>query len=130
MPTEMLKLVMEFSSVLQVMNSSISGMVDAQHRHVGAAPAAALGHLTEGFIIDAQETHRTGGLTGGGFDQRVLRAQAGEGKAIAAAGLLDQGRIAQRLEDARRVAPHIIGDGQHKAGSQLAQRRTSPGKGR
>jgi len=54
----------------------------------------------------------------------------GEGEAIAAAGLLDQGRVTQGLENARAVTSHVIGDGQNKASSQLSKRRTRAGKGR
>ena len=104
-------------------------MIDAQHSHVGAAAGAALGDLAKGLIVDAQETHRSGSLPGGGLDQGAFGAQAREGKAIAAAGLLDQGGIAQSLEDARRVATHIIGDGQHETGCQLPERRAGAGKG-
>ena len=104
-------------------------MVHAQHGHVGAAAGAALGDLAKGMVIDAQEADRPGGLPGGGFDQRALGAQAREGEAVAAAGLLDQRGVAQGLEDAGGVAAHIIGDGQDKAGGQLAERRAGAGKG-
>ena len=90
---------------------------------------AALGDLAKGVVVDAQEADRAGGLPGGGFDQRALGAQAGEGEAVAAAGLLDQGGVAQGLEDAGRVAAHIIGDGQDETGGQLAQRGARAGEG-
>ena len=40
------------------------GMIHAQDAHVGAAAGSALGDLTKGMIIHAQETNRTGGLPG------------------------------------------------------------------
>ena len=104
-------------------------VVDAQDGHIGAAAGAALGDLAEGVVVDAQEADRAGGLPGGGFDQGALGAQAREGEAVAAAGLLDEGGIAQGLEDAGRIAAHIVGDGQHKTGSQLAERCAGAGKG-
>ena len=129
MPTEMLKLVICVFVGLAGDELFDIRMVHAQHGHVGAAAGAALGDLAEGLVVDAQEAHRPGGLPGGGFHQRALGAQAREGEAVAAAGLLDQRRIAQGLEDAGRIAAHVIGDGQHKAGGQLAQRRAGAGKG-
>jgi hypothetical protein len=38
-----------------------------------------------------------------------LRAQAREVEAVPAAGLLDEGGIAQGLEDAGGIAAHVIG---------------------
>ena len=75
-------------------------MIHAQHGHIGAAAGAALGDLAEGMVVHAQKADRTGCLAGRGFHQRALGAQAGEGEAVAAAGLLDQRSIAQGLEDA------------------------------
>ena len=118
-----------FSLVLQVMNSSTSGMVHAQDGHVGAAAGAALGDLTEGVVVDAQEADRSGGFAGGGFDDAALGAQAGEGKAVAAAGLLDEGGVAQGLEDAGGVAAHVIIDGQDKAGGELPEGSAGAGEG-
>ena len=83
-------------------------MIHAQDGHVGAAAGAALGDLAKGMVVDAQEADRPGGLPGGGFDQAALGAQAREGEAVAAAGLLDEGGIAQGLEDAGGVAAHVI----------------------
>src|SRR6266542_2992146 len=42
--------------------------------------------------------------------------------------MLDQRRIAQGLEDTRRVAPHVIGDREYKTGGKLAQRSPCAGK--
>ncbi len=102
MPTEMLKLVIEFSLVLQVMKSSTSGWSTRSTAMLAPRRRAALGDLAKGVVVDAQETHRAGGLAGGGFHQGAGWAQAREGEAVAAAGLLDQGGIAQGLEDAGR----------------------------
>ena len=75
-------------------------VIHAQDGHVGAAAGAALGDFAKGVVVDAQEADRTGGLAGRGFHQAALWAQAGEREAVAAAGLLDEGSIAQGLEDA------------------------------
>ena len=99
-------------------------MVNADDGHVCAAAGTALGDFAKGVVIDAQETDRSCGLAGRGFDQGADRAQAGEGKAVAAAGLLDEGGIAQSLEDAGGLASHVIRDGQDKAGGQLAEGRS------
>jgi len=104
-------------------------MVHAQHGHVGAAAGAALGDLAKGVVINAQKADRTGGLTGGGLDVGALGAQAGEGKAVAAASLLDEGGVAQGLEDAGGVATHVVIDGEDEAGGELPQRGTSTGEG-
>ncbi len=104
-------------------------VIHAQDGHVGAAAGAALGDLAEGVVVDAQEADRSGGLPGGGFDQGALGAQVREGKAVAAAGLLDERGVAQGLEDAAGFAAHVVADGQHKAGSQLPERRARAGEG-
>ena len=104
-------------------------MIHAQDGHVGAAPGAALGDFAKGMVIDPQKADRAGGLPGGGFDQGAGGAQAGEGEAVAAAGLLDEGGIPQGLENPGGILAHIIGDGQHKAGGQLPQRCPGPGEG-
>ncbi len=106
------------------------GVVDAQHGHVGPAPRAPLGDLAEGLVIDAQEADRAGGLAGRGVNVVPLGPQAREGEAVAAARLLDERRVAQGLEDAGRVAAHVVDDGQDEAGGQLAQRRARAGEGR
>jgi len=105
-------------------------VVDAQHGHVGPAPRATLRDLAESLVVHPQEAHRPGRLAHRGAHQGALGPQPAEGKAVAAARLLDQGRVAQRLEDTRRRAPHVIFNRQHKAGRQLAQRRARPGEGR
>lgn len=104
-------------------------VVDAQNGHVGAAAGASLGDFTEGVVVDAQESHGTGGFAGGGFDDAALGAQAGEGESVAAAGLLDEGSVAQRLEDAGGVTTHVVVDGQDKAGGELSEGGAGTGKG-
>ena len=64
MPTEMLKLVIWFSSVLQVMNSSTSGWSTRRTAMLAPRPGAALGDLAEGVVVDAQKADRPGGLPG------------------------------------------------------------------
>ncbi len=104
-------------------------MVHAQDSHVGAAAGAALGDLAEGVVIDAQEADRTGGLPGGGLDVGALGAQAGEGETVAAAGLLDEGGVAQGLEDAGGIATHVVADGEDEAGGELPEGRARAGEG-
>ena len=104
-------------------------VIHAQHGHVGAAARAALGHFAEGVVVNAQEAHRAGGLPGRGFHQAALGAQARKGKAVAAAGLLDQGGVPQGGEDAGGFLAHVVRNGQHETGRQLAQGGAGPGKG-
>lgn len=103
-------------------------VVDAQDGHVGTAACAALGDLTEGVVVDAQETDGTGGFAGGGFDDAALGAQAREGKAVAAAGLLDESSVAQGLEDAGGIAPHVVINGEDEAGGELPERGAGAGE--
>ena len=58
-----------------------------------------------------------GGHAAGGAHIAVLGSQPGKGKAGAAAGLVDQGGIAQGAENAL----HAVLDRQHEAGRQLPQ---------
>ena len=106
------------------------GMIHAQDTHIGATPGPALGDLTKGMIVDAQESNRPGGLSRRRFDERTFRPQAREGEAVAAAGLLDQGRVTQGLENTRAITSHIIGNRQNEAGGQLSKRRARTGKRR
>ncbi|OQB00637.1 MAG: hypothetical protein BWY25_01737 [Chloroflexi bacterium ADurb.Bin222] len=87
-------------------------MVHPQDAHVGAAPRTALGDFPEGAVVDAQESYRTGGFAHAGNHQTGARAQTGEREAVAAAGLLNERGIAQRLEDAALFFAHVIFDGQ------------------
>jgi len=106
------------------------GMVDPQHAHIGSAARAALGNLAEGVVVDFQEPNRSGCLTGRGVDNGALRTQAGKVKAVAAAGLLDQGGIAKGAENAVLGTPHIIGNRQHKASRELPERCPCAGESR
>ena len=105
-------------------------MVHTQDCHVGAAAGTALGHFTESVVIDSQETDRAGGLTGGRAHNGAFRAQAGEGEAVPAAGLLDQRGIAERREDTALFSAHIIADRENKTGCELSQRSAGTGEGR
>ncbi len=93
-----------------------------------AKERAALRDLTERGIIDAQKTDGTGRDAGACQHVIAARAQAREREAVSAACLLDQGRVAQSLEDARTVASHIIGDRQNKTCRELTQRSPCTGK--
>ena len=74
------------------------------------------------MIIDAQESNRPGSLSRRGFDERAFWPQAREREAVSTTGLLDQGRVPQGLENACRVAPHIVFNREDKTGCQLSQR--------
>ncbi len=104
------------------------GVIHAQDGHVGAAAGAALRHLAERDIVDAQEADRPGGDARAGGHGVVLGAQPREGEAVAAAGLLDQRGVAQGLEDAVGCLAEIIGDRQDEAGRELAQGRACAGE--
>ena len=105
-------------------------MVHAQNSHVGTASGTALGYFTESMVVDPQKSNGPGCLTGTGAHDGAFRAQAGERETVATAGLLDQGRIAQCLENAGIFLPHVIADGKNETGSQLSQWSTGTGKGR
>ncbi len=104
-------------------------MVDAEDGHVGAAAGAALGNLTEGVVVDTEEPDGSGGFAGGSFDDAALGAETGEGKAVAAAGLLDESGVAERLEDAGGVATHVIINGEDEAGGELSEGSAGAGEG-
>ena len=103
-------------------------MIHAQDSHIGTPARAALSDLPKSLIVDAQKTHRTGGLTSRGLHQGSVRAQTRKGKSIAAAGLLDQGGVPQGLKNTGRISAHIIANGENKTGSQLAEGCASTGK--
>ncbi|MPN20373.1 hypothetical protein SDC9_167752 [bioreactor metagenome] len=86
-------------------------VIDTQHGHVGAAAGAALSYFAKGVIVDAQKADWAGSLAGRGLDQGALGTQAREREAVAAAGLLNEGSVAQGLEDTGRIAAHIIHNG-------------------
>jgi hypothetical protein len=88
-----------------------------------------LGDFAKSMVVHPQESDRAGGFTGGRFDQGSLWPQVREREPVAAAGLLDESGVAQRLEDAGGFAAHVVGDGQHEAGGELAERGAGAGKG-
>ncbi len=106
------------------------GVIYAQHAHVGAAPRSPLRNLPERAVVDPQEAHGPRRFPHAGKYQRGLGTQAGKGEAVAAAGLLDQRRVAQGLENPPRFLAHIVFDGQDETGRQLSQRRAGAGEGR
>ena len=95
-------------------------MIHPQDAHIGAATGAA---LLDGFGSHVKHTHkadRAGSHTAGGADGGACLPQAAEGKAGAAARLMDEGGILHRIKDVH----HAVIDGQHEAGAQLTQRAT------
>ena len=52
-----------------------------------------------------------------------FRPQIGEGEPVAAAGLLNQSGIAEGLENACRIAAHVVADRQDEARGELPERR-------
>ncbi|MNS49618.1 hypothetical protein D3C72_822310 [compost metagenome] len=91
-------------------------VVDAQNAHVGAAAHAALLDALGGRVVDVHEGHGARAHALGRVDDVVLGAQAREGEAGAATGLVNEGRVLGGLEDAGQVVRH----GQHEAGAELA----------
>jgi hypothetical protein len=98
------------------------GVIHLQHGHVGAPSRPSLADDSRGDVKDAHKTHRACGLPPAAAYPGSPGAQPGEGKPRSPAGLLDQRCVAQRLKDAVLLAPHVVGDGKHKAGRQLPQR--------
>ena len=98
-------------------------MIATEDGHIGAAPRPPLRDLPKRPVVHAQKADRPRGLARRGFDERLLGAQAREAKPVAAARLLNQCRVAQRLEDARPRAAHIVFDLEHETGCQLPERR-------
>ena len=94
-------------------------MIDAEHRHVRAAARPALRDLSERGVVDAQETDRAGRDARARDHVIAARAQTRKRKTVAAAGLLDQRRRAQRRKNAARVASHIVGDRQNETRREL-----------
>ena len=84
------------------------GVIDTQNSHVGPAARAALRHLAERAVVGLEEAHGAGGDARAGSDAVALGPQTRKGKAVAAAGLLDQRGVAQRLEDAVRSLAQVI----------------------
>ena len=100
-------------------------VVDPQHAHVRAAAEGALLDGLGGLGEDLDEGHRAlGGATRAG-DYVAAGAQTREAKARAAAGLLDQGRGLDRVEDALDRVLHR----QHKARAEHAHLTASVHQG-
>ena len=73
-------------------------VVHPQHPHVGTAAGSALGYFPKGMVVDAQESHGTGRLTGRRFHQSTLGAQSRERETVSTTRLLDERRVTQGLE--------------------------------
>src|SRR5512143_2287948 len=58
-----------------------------------------------------------------------MRPEAREREAVSAAGLLDQGGVAEGLEDTSGIAAHIVCNRQDETGGQLAKRRAGTREG-
>ena len=105
------------------------GVIDLQHGHIRPTSRAALSHLAERDVVHLQEADRSRGDARARRHRITLGTQPREGKAIPAAGLLDQRRVAQGLKDAVGPPAHVIRDGEDKARGELAQRRARAGEG-
>ena len=99
-------------------NSSTSGCDGREHRHVRAAPDAALLDDLGRRVVDAHERDRPARDAVGGLHDVAARPQAREREAGAAARLVDERRPLQRVEDAGEV----VLDRQHEAGGELPVR--------
>ena len=106
-----------FAVLLGVDETENVGMVDVQDTHVGAAAGAALLYHVGGGVKGVNEADRAGSHAPGGADHVPLRAQAGEGKAGAAATLVDQGGLPHPGENRFQRVVHR----QDKAGGELLQ---------
>ena len=92
-------------------------VINPENGHVGPPPGAP---LLDGFGGDIENIHEgdgTGGHALGGKDPVVFGADAGEGKAGAAAAFVNQGGVFDGLEDAGDIIVHR----QHETGGQLPQ---------
>ena len=92
-------------------------MVHREDAHIGAPAGAALLHRLRCRVKNGHEGDGARGDALGGLYHVVLRPDAGEGKARAAARLVDKSGMLHGLED----LVHGVAHGQHKAGGQLAQ---------
>ncbi len=75
------------------------GMVNPEDAHVGPATGSA---LLDGFCGRVKYTHkgnRAAGNAGGGHDQIIGRTQPRERKSGAAAGLMNQSRVFEGVEN-------------------------------
>ena len=92
-------------------------VVHPEDPHVGAPAGAALLDGFGGHVEDVHEGDGAGGHPLGGEHRVVGGPDVGEGKAGAAAGLVDEGGLFHRVEDALDVIVHR----QDEAGGELAQ---------
>ncbi len=92
-------------------------VVHPEDAHVGAPAGAALLDGFGGHVEDVHEGDGAGGHPLGGEHRVVGGPDAGEGEAGAAAGLVDEGSLFHRVEDALDVIVHR----QDEAGGELAQ---------
>ena len=93
-------------------------MIHAQNPHIRAAAGAALLDSLRRHVKHPHKADRAARHAAGGVDRAAAGAQTGEGKAGAAAGLMDQRCLLDRLKN--RL--HTVLDRQNKAGGQLAER--------
>ena len=90
-------------------------MIDVEDAHVGAPAAAALFHHLGGGVEDPHEAHGAAGHPAGAAHLVAPGPEVGEGKAGAAAGLVDQGHVPHALQDGAHVVLHR----NDEAGGQL-----------
>ena len=92
-------------------------MVDIEDAHIGAAAGAALFDHIGGGVKGVDKADRAGGHAAGSADHIPLGAQAGKGKAGAAAAFMNQGGLPYPVKDGFQGIVHR----QHKAGGKLLQ---------
>ena len=92
-------------------------VVDIQDAHIGPAAGAALFDHIGGGVKGVDKADRAGGHAAGGADHIPLGAQAGKGKAGAAAAFVNQGGLPHPVKDGFQGIVHR----QHKAGGKLLQ---------
>ena len=90
-------------------------MSDGEDAHVGAAAGAALLDRLGGGVEHFEERDGAGRHAHRGADAVAAGTQAGEGEAGAAAGLVDDGGLLDRFEDAGDAVRHR----QDEAGGEL-----------
>ena len=98
-------------------NLRISGWSTLRMPILAPAPHAALLDDIGGGIESADEGDRAAGDAAGGTDPVLFRSQAGEGKAGAAAALMNQGGIFDGIENRF----HGVFDRQDETGGKLSQ---------
>ena len=100
-------------------------MIDVEDAHVGAPAPAALLHHFGGGVEDAHEAHGAAGHAAGAAHLVAPGPEMGEGKAGAAAGLMDQGHVPHALQDGAHVVKHR----DDEAGGQLSLRQAGVHQG-